>query len=71
MILFKGVKVCDCTCHKEGYSVMHCVACCDLCYVTYLTKDGKIIPEILQPLLDKSRLEKVIEVKKNILKDLK
>jgi len=65
---FQDVEVCDCDCHRVGRNVMHFMACCNLCYLTYLTEDGEIIPEKLQPLLRKSHLEKTVEVVKKGLK---
>ena len=53
-IIWSGVSVCNCECHKEGKQVLHFMSCCNLCYDTYLTKDGEIIPEKLQPLLRES-----------------
>ena len=34
-------KICNCECHNEGVGVMHFMACCDLCYETYQSADGK------------------------------
>jgi len=46
-------KYCTCACHREGMSVMHIIPCCDLTYQKYLDKDGDLIKEKLEKLLDK------------------
>jgi len=40
--------LCKCPCHKEGVSLMHCFPCCNLCYRTYLDKDGNVNEEQLK-----------------------
>lgn len=56
-IEYKGHQICDCDCHKEGVQLLHMMACCNLCYDTYLDKDGNIIPEKLDPLLNETSME--------------
>ena len=71
MVQFDGIKLCDCDCHKEGTEIMHFLSCCNFCYDKYLTKDGKVVPEQIYPLLRESHLEsmtrrlKVLESKKD------
>ena len=60
MIKWKEIELCDCICHVEGKGgrIMHAFACCDLCYATYIDEEGKIIPELIYPLLRKDMLER-------------
>ena len=59
MIKWKDQNICDCICHREGTSIMHMMACCNLCYDTYLTEEGEVIPEKLEPLLGEDMLESI------------
>lgn len=34
--------ICTCMCHKKGVDMLHCVACCPLCYAKYLNEDGSV-----------------------------
>ena len=36
------IPICDCTCHKIGVQMLHCVACCSLVYRKYINKDGSL-----------------------------
>lgn len=40
MIIFQEKEICSCPCHKEGFSIMHCMPCCDFTYNTYINEDG-------------------------------
>lgn len=33
-------NVCDCPCHTKGVTIMHFMACCDICGVQYINTDG-------------------------------
>ena len=57
MIKWNNIEVCDCMCHREGVQIMHMVACCKLCYDTYLTKEGEVMPEKLEPLLKEDMMQ--------------
>jgi hypothetical protein len=35
-------NACMCSCHQDGLKVMHCFACCELCYDKYIDKDGNL-----------------------------
>jgi len=35
-------NACMCSCHQDGAEVMHCIACCELCYDKYIDKDGNL-----------------------------
>lgn len=38
----KETEICECMCHIEGKSIMHCMPCCDLCEMKYIGEDGQI-----------------------------
>lgn len=56
---YKGIDICSCECHIEGMTVMHFMPCCQHCDEKYLDKDGKIIPEKIEPILRNEFLEKL------------
>jgi hypothetical protein len=54
------IDICDCECHIEGQSILHCAPCCDLTYEKYITPDGVIdIPKWL-----KLKTERILENKR-------
>ena len=52
MLFFKEKKVCNCMCHKEGCSMMHCMPCCEFTYQTYIKTNGQLDEEKYKELLN-------------------
>lgn len=39
-------------CHRESFSIMHCMPCCNYTYQKYIDKDGNI---------DKDKYDKIVK----------
>jgi hypothetical protein len=48
-------KLCMCDCHREGWDIMHFMACCDLCGEKYLTAAGELDTVRYKELEEKSK----------------
>lgn len=45
-------KVCSCTCHQDGWTSMHFMACCNFTYDKYINEDGTFDKKRYQALVD-------------------
>lgn len=54
-----GVRWCECGCHRDGSSLMHIRACCDVGAQKYITTDGLIDPKRLKPLVEEVKARRV------------
>ena len=53
---------CFCGCHADGFDLIHCIPCCQLCYKKYIDMNGDLDVSRLKVLL--SDYEEKIKIKK-------
>jgi len=41
-LIITKTDICECGCHKENNSVLHCIPCCSMCYEKYIDSQGNL-----------------------------